>query len=110
MVELTFKEDSHEYWLGDKKLPSVTEILKDVGVIDDRFYTPESAARGKLIHKALELMDRGSLNWGNLDPQFYPYLEAWQSFKKDYDITEFETIESPQYHKFYLLAGTPDRT
>ena len=112
MKGLRFIEDTHQYFLTmngrEIELPALTNILKDVGIIDTRWYGPESANRGKAIHRALEYLDKDTLDWGTVDSQIYGWVEAYVNFKaeKKYELID---IEEPIYHKTCLYACTPDR-
>lgn len=39
--------------------------------------------RGKMVHKGTELFDRGTLDWGSLDPRIEPYIRGWEKFRKE---------------------------
>jgi hypothetical protein len=107
-----FNDERHEYTVDGKVIPSVTQILQDVGLIDlsaipaDRL----EAARefGIAVHSACELSDKGELDESTLDDNLVPYLEAWNKFKKDTHIFLLE-CERPFFSSTYGFAGTPDR-
>jgi len=107
-MELTFKADTHQYFNRGVELPSVTTILSDLGFVDKSFFTEYGRTRGKFVHLACELDDRGELEEESLDSVLLPYLEAWRSFKRD---TGFvcEAIEKPVASEMYQYAGTLDR-
>jgi len=48
---IDFDEDLHEYSIHSRIIPSVTQILKNAGYIDDRFFTKESRDRGTAVHE-----------------------------------------------------------
>lgn len=116
MTGLRFVEETHQYFLafesggGELELPALTDILKSVGIIDDRWYSkyPEAAERGKKIHLALAHLDGPGLDWGTVEESFFPYIEAYSDFLIQENFT-IQAIESPIYHKDKLFAGTPDR-
>jgi len=109
---LTFNKEKHEYKLGEEVIPSVSQILKDGGLIEfgsiPQHILDNAANRGTLIHFACELWDEGTLDEENLDPVIVPYLEAWKKFRAD---TKCEIIASEEivYHKNFKYAGTLDR-
>jgi regulator of replication initiation timing len=56
---ITFKEDTHEYFNGDKKLISVTQLMRKHGLAPNYDGIPDAvlrakAERGTLIHKEIE--------------------------------------------------------
>lgn len=46
-----FDPELHEYSVNGKTIPSVTQILKKAGYIDDRFFTKEARDRGTAVHE-----------------------------------------------------------
>lgn len=104
----TFRKEDHSYWLSDRRLDGVTETLTAAGMIDGSFFTEESCVRGAYVHRATEMVDKGSLDWGALDPVLLPYCLAYKKFVEDIR-PEILLSEKPMYHANYLFAGTPDR-
>lgn len=76
---ITFDETRHEYKLHGRVVPSVTQILRDAGVIDTAWFTPESAARGSRVHAAIHNSDMG-IDCGAITDEVLPYLCAWREF------------------------------
>ena len=103
-----FREATHEYFIGGKPVPSCTQVLKEAGLIDSSFFTPQAAERGQFVHQACALWDKGELDTCALDPVLVPYLEAWQKFRKDSGVIP-HTIEMPLYDYQNGFAGTIDR-
>lgn len=89
-------------------LPSVTQILKDAGLINTQWFTDEARDRGSMIHLACEYYDQGDLNESSIDPDISGYLEAYKAFKR-YAQYEPEWIEVPQKDPTGVYAGTADR-
>lgn len=85
-MNLTFNEEKHEYRLGDKILPSVSEIMKAITTF---FYkdVPQMALdiackRGTQVHKVIydyELFDDYEI-----EDKYKPYFESYLKFKEDY--------------------------
>jgi len=96
------------------ELPRVTEILREVGLIDFS-HVPLSIMEpaqkfGSAVHRATELWDRGTLDIEILSEPLIPYLEGWKKFLKDYDITiNPDEIEQQFTSKKWGFKGTPDR-
>lgn len=103
-----FVEETHEYFLADRRLDGVTETLAGAGMIDSRFFTEESRTRGQYVHRASEFIDAGTLDWSTLDPVLVPYCEAYQKFIEDAR-PEIILSEKASYHPQYLYAGRLDR-
>ena len=105
---LTFNEEAHQYLLDGNLIKSVTQILTDEGIIDTRWFTPEAAERGTLVHKATQFLDAGNLDWFSLREDLIPYVNAYEKFV---DETGFHpvVIEQPVFDEGAYFAGTPDR-
>jgi hypothetical protein len=107
-MQLTFAAGAHAYLLNGQPVPSVTQVLKDVGVIDTSWFPAGSADFGQQVHRALELYDRGTLDEAGLDPAFHPYLSAWQDFRIETGFVP-ELIEHRVVSETFRYAGTLDR-
>ena len=107
-----FVPETHEYFLGDRRLISVTEAMDAVGLTDFSMIKPDvlehARQRGTAVHQACHFLDEGDLDWATVSPEIEPYVRAWERFKADTGITLVE-IEKPRYHATLGLAGTPDR-
>jgi hypothetical protein len=103
-----FDEATHTYTIGGKPVPSVTGVLKEAGLIDTTWYSPEAAQRGTFVHQACALYDRDELDVDALDPQLSPYLEAWVKFRQQSQVA-LAIIEQPFYSLEHGFAGTVDR-
>ena len=106
MDDLIFREIDHSFWIKDRRLPSVTAILKH---FIPRFQCdPWYLERGTAVHKATELYDLGTLDPDSVDPQIEGYVQAWIKYREDYQF-EPSSIELKAYHPVYLYAGIIDR-
>lgn len=110
-----YVDETHEYFLDDKKLISVTEVLSGMGLVDLRNVPKEKLERsqrfGKALHYATALDDLGKLDENSItDEVLRNHLKSWRLFKKEngYSFKENE-IEQKMYHPIYQFAGTPDR-
>lgn len=108
-TQLTFEAETHTYWYEGRKIPSVTQILKGVGIIDDSWFTEESRTRGSYVHEATHLDDIGTLDEDSLDAAIRPYVEQWRRFKSECKVT-ISSIEEMVYDPIYGYAGRFDRT
>lgn len=112
MNTLTFDEAMHQYKLDGVIIPSVTQVLKGVGIIDfsnvPAYLLDKACKFGIAAHKATELFDLKTLDEATLDINLKPYLDGWIKFIQDTGFV-FETIEKQLYSSIYRFAGTPDR-
>lgn len=130
---LTFKPNPvHEYYWNGVRVPSVTEILDDVGIVDYSsipFGIREMALqRGADVHTATHYDDENDLEFDEelwlansigyerqyqqtgrgLAPTRAGYVSAWRKFRRE---TRFDPdlIEHQAYNQTYGFAGTLDR-
>jgi len=79
-----YDKEKHRYWWNGSPVPSVTDIMQDVGLIVIKGNKSDiDIARefGKAVHLATELYDERILNEEKLDPKITPYLNCWKKFK-----------------------------
>jgi hypothetical protein len=105
---LTLDKETHVYTLGDRRMPSVTEILKGAGLVDDQWFTDAGRWRGSAVHSACWYDDQNDLDEDGLDDRLKPYLAAYRKFKAETGFVP-TAIEEPLHHALLGYAGTPDR-
>lgn len=109
---LLFRPEDHTYWLGERQLPAVTAVLKDLDADAYRFVSDEdmkaAADLGTAVHIACDLDDKNDLDEESLDPQIVPYLAAYRRFKAEMGFVVTET-EQKVHHPALLYAGTLDK-
>jgi hypothetical protein len=107
--ELYLDEATHTYWLGKTKFDSVTEILKFLGL--SRCYDGISSfysERGKAVHKAVEFVDKGTLDESSLSDLVRPYVVAYRKFLAESGYRP-HAWEVPLYDSNLRFAGTIDK-
>lgn len=100
---------THEYWLGKRRFDSVTHILQYLGLTHDysnvsSFY----ADRGTAVHKAVEFVDKGTLDDATVDPIIRPYVAAYRRFVRESGYVHSHW-EVPLHHPILGYAGTIDK-
>jgi len=105
---LRFDEEKHQYWLGEKRIPGVSEILQKVGLTKNYDgVDPFFRDRGRATHKAIELHLQGILDPSSLDlavtPHFEAFLKYWDKRKED-----LTALECPMADPLLEFCGTPD--
>lgn len=103
---LTFDPATHIYMKGGRVLPSVTQVLSEVGILNKDWFTEAAAWRGSVVHMCCELDDEGDLDESSVPEEARGYLDAWRLFKSQNPMN-FVSIEQPMDRFGY--AGTPDR-
>lgn len=105
---LIFDGETHQYRLGQQRLPSVTQVIASTGLIHSEWFSEAAAWRGSVVHRCCELDDLGLLREESVDPGAAEYLTGWRSFKKAVGFTA-TMVEAPLHHWALRYAGTPDR-
>lgn len=108
-LSLVFKPEDHSYWIGKKRIPSVSEILQKVGLTKDfKGIDPYYRDRGIATHKAIEFYLNGVLDETSLDPAVKPHFEAFRSYQAARPMGKILGIEKPLCDLSECFAGTPD--
>ena len=107
-VPFSFDAADHVYRIGDVRVPSITQLLKLSGHVDDRYYTEESRQRGTAVHELTKDFDLGALTLPSLDSlhrgYVLGYIAACEALKPEWD-----QIEEPDVHPTFRFGGRPDR-
>ncbi len=103
---LILDEKAHVYYWDGQRVPGLSEILKSVG-LNREWYSPEKSRLGSYVHKAIHLLNRGTLNWDTVKPPILGYVRAYQ---KAQNALKFRVIlsEVSLYVPKYGYACTPD--
>lgn len=104
---LAFDPVAHRYHVGDRELISVTTALTEAGLIDSRWFTDESAARGTYVHAAIQLHHEGDLAEDSLDPVLQPYFAAYLKFLSETGF-QIDACEERLCDETLGYAGTLD--
>lgn len=106
--EVTFHEGTHTYGIDGEPVPSVTQVLKEAGIINTKFYTAWGRHRGSTVHKAIEFHAQGVLELNSIDPKIRGYLDAYERFLLE---TKYEPVEIERlvYSVAGRYAGTLDQ-
>ncbi len=110
-MTVTYDALTHTYYKDKVKVPSVTQILSEAGLIDTRWFNDEARDRGTAVAAFTSLDDEGDLDEENeLVEPYWGYIVAWRNFRKDIsDRMAIIENEKPYYHTSYRYAGTLDR-
>jgi hypothetical protein len=108
-MRVEFDQSTHTYTLNGRRVPSVTQVLKP---LEDFSRVPRDvleAARifGQHVHAAVDLCNRGELDWLSLDPALVPYVDAWRTFIADTGAVVIAS-EMRVVHEKLGYAGTGD--
>lgn len=121
-ADLVFDKARHTYRLPDGRfVPSVTRVLKDVGVsVDFDAIVATSRIRedqierrrelGTLVHDCCHAFDDDDLDWGELErtaPECVPYVRAWETFRQNSGLVPL-VRERRVFHAGQFYCGTLD--
>jgi hypothetical protein len=86
-----FVPEEHAYLRSGVRIPSVTQILEAVGLVDYS-HIPDSvlerkAEIGTAAHAACHYYDENDLDLGTIAPEVSPYVAAWMKFRAETNFT-----------------------
>ena len=114
MNRLKFNKKTHTYEWRGVKIPSVTQIVKEVLTCGKNYYKDNGAReKGVLIHKLSVDVEKGKIDIDSIKEEYRGYLEAWLDFLYQYGINNIKEkdkmIEKKMMSRLMMIAGTPDR-
>lgn len=82
---LTFDADTHTYWIGDRIVPGVTQVIREVLAPNEYAGIPahvleHAAQRGRAVERMIELDLRDDLDLDAIHTELVPYWQAWERF------------------------------
>ena len=111
--ELLFVPETHEYRTPDGvSVPSVTQILRGVGVSADfKAVAPGTLEYrrqlGTAVHADCHAYDDNDLDWATVDVRVKPYVEAWCQFREAKALRAIHR-ERRVFHAIRYYCGTLD--
>jgi hypothetical protein len=103
-----FDSESHVYTIDGRRVPSITQMLKATGYIDDAWYSKESCDRGTAVHAATSSYDMQALTVAECDQAYRPWLVQHARAMAILN-PEWIYIEVPFGHERLRFGGRPDR-
>lgn len=95
-TDIQFIEDSHEYFIGGVKYPSVSEIIKDAGMMHTypRNFGETAMNRGKAIHLLFDDYLMGQVDYSRVSKEGLSLIEGLRRFIENENIIflDCETI------------------
>jgi len=88
--------------------PHITGMLQQTGWIDDTWYTEESSARGRAVHRLTADFDLGAIDVATCVSRYRPYLLGHVKVHGMLSPTWY-SIEEPLVHPKLHFGGRPDR-
>ena len=107
--DVDFDEEKHIFTSGSIILPSVTHVLKSEGFTPDfSMMDPFYALRGKYIHRAVELYEKGILDPVTIDIEIQHYFEQYLKAREHFPFS-WTGLEVRKRHPVYGYAGIIDQ-
>lgn len=84
-MDLQFNEERHEYRLNGRIVPSVTDVLDPLQMLDGIPWATLEAARvfGSHVHLGCHYHNTGELEWDTLDDRLASYIRGYLEFLAD---------------------------
>jgi len=79
MSQLTFDGATHTYRYEGHVIPSVTQVIREAGMMSPFGLDDAAALFGTAVHAAI-------LGNGNTDDMLKPYVKAWEKFLRERDL------------------------
>lgn len=106
--QLRFENLGHQYFIGEKRYPGITELLKEFNLIPElKYYTDHSRDRGHAFHLARQFYDEGTLDIDTIDPQIRGHVDAYIEYRKQFPC-KFLLSEVRMVSHLHRFCGTPD--
>ncbi len=110
MDNFKFIEETHEYFLNDKRIPSVSNIIKPLvnyGHINP-VVLANKAALGTEFHRVIGLHFTKELDVDSIEERLTLPYQAFCKWEAGTNLGISQAVEVKKYHKRLLFAGTPD--
>jgi len=108
MLAFRFDPTAHAYTTDAGRVPSITQMLKAAGLIDDTWFTQEACDRGTAVHDLTAAYDLGALDVESCTSPFRDYLLQHVTLTNLVK-PEWQHIEVPFVHEQLRFGGRPDR-
>jgi hypothetical protein len=118
--EFVFKKDTHDYFLGDRKLLSVTQCFEEwIKLPNGDYYNTitDEVVNGQIMERAMKFGNalhlgffysfRHGLDWSTLHGRLIHPMKQIEKWKEDWGV-EAVYLETPMLSRKHLVAGTSD--
>ena len=108
-TEFRFDAEVHRYYDDrGRRVPSITQMMQDEGLVDAAFYTPEGRDRGHAVHDLTRDWDLGVLETLPDDSPYGGYISAYQAMTAILQ-PRWDYVEVALFHPKLRFGGRPDR-
>ena len=103
-----FDEKAHAYFYQGKRVPSFSWVMRACGLVND-YGSDFAMKRGAAVHRACELLVKGTLDPATVDPRIAGYVEAFKRAREELGFTpDPALVEKPMINPVYLFGVKPD--
>lgn len=110
-MKIEFDQEKHIYRFGGKRVPNVTSLLAEYGLINfdgvPKHRLTFKSALGIAVHYAIQLHNEHNLDENSLHESIKPYFMAYKKFAEVYKFEPRHT-ELRMHSKKWGFAGTLD--
>lgn len=104
-------DDDHKYHIGPESPLGVTEVMVDLGLESDDWFTETDSSRGHALHALLAGAAQGlTFDWDLLDPDLHGWARSGLDKLAELlaDGAVILGVEVRRHHPLYRYAGTAD--
>lgn len=107
--DLQFDPVAHSFTWKGAPVPSVTQVLRDMGMQSSWFKDdPMYLERGSAVHQAAQYICDDTFDRDSTHPDLLPYTDGFQKFVADTGFRAIPGSEVPVYSSSLRIAGIPD--
>ena len=108
-AEFRFDADGHHYFdARGRRVPSITQLIQDEGLMETAFYTDEGRDRGSAVHDLCRDVDLGVQDGLPADSPYLGYLAAYRAMSAILR-PSWAGVEVAYFHPGLRFGGRPDR-
>ena len=108
MDKIRLDLETHTYWLGERRVPGFSEIIRDLGIVKDNpYWTDAGREEGKILHQWLLFLAQKK---AYSIPPVQSIAGRVEGIRKFLSESKFKLLfgEIPQYDPVSRFACTPD--
>jgi hypothetical protein len=111
-----FDPARHEYFLGEQRIPSITQLMEMGGKVKGKqYFTEAHRQRGTEVHRLCAEFDMGALNIDQCQSELRGHVAGYADAIRQMTPSRFdgvqgwEEIEVADFHPLYRFGGRRDR-
>jgi len=113
---IEFDEATHTYFADGERVPSVTQILDSVGLVESDYFTEEHRRRGILVHMFIAMTNTGKVPNVKVEGYGAAAIDEAREYHKQYvkflasmkGALKIEAVEQKVFDPMFRYAGRLD--